>query len=605
MPTTSGAGVSLNAIGKQDTYLLTTDIDKSIFNYNIKRHSNFTKFHRTTVINRAPTSPTWPFNERIKVTFNPQNMGDLLSNMYAVFKLPALPSGQGKNYSDQVGRHLIKSVTMRVDEIEVEKIYDDWMVIYDELYLESSEKVANRFVLNRMIPFDSSSKNPVYAEYESDVVVPLPFFFSRKYSSDEYETNEPNRPYFPLCAIHKQKIEFEFEFHPQEFFTTYDSVITLDDFKIVTEEFTIDPVERLYLKNRNYTLITDVVRRHPTIETTPGVDVVRTNLIPNNRVKALHWFLRNLEFEDTSVTTVPNDTDTYKIYVRETNGAFTLKNVSFFRVLTQGGVSTFSRVNFRTVNLNFNETEEYTGTKVFDTEYNIVPWSGTVESTQTPIIEVTVPSNTFIEKFSFEFYTEDSSREDGSRRLTNIPAFDIVKNDETPFLVASEKISDFISLEQETFTQSYSIELDTSVFRVPDAVENDYYYIQNRFNFSKNPDFDQTFTFFNPVMKDARFYIQGVDLPNISSTTDAYYKYLVPYHRRLSRPIRNIYTYSFSLNPVNVNPSGSLDFSEIQSEKTGIEIKLDENLTKTYTLYIYYTGYQTFEFENGFMKLVY
>jgi len=606
MPTTSGAGVSLNAIGKQDTYLLTSDVDKSIFNYNIKRHSNFTKFHRTTVINRAPTSPTWPFNERIKVTFNPQNMGDLLSNMYAVFKLPALPTGEGKNYSDQVGRHLIKSVTMRVDEIEVEKIYDDWMVIYDELYLESSEKVANRFVLNRMIPFDSASKNPVYAEYESDVVVPLPFFFSRKYSSDEYVTNEPNRPYFPLCAIHKQKIEFEFEFHPQEFFTTYDSVITLDDFKIITEEFTIDPVERLYLKNRDYTMITDVVRRHPTIETTPGVDVVRTNLIPNNRVKALHWFFRNLKFEDTSVTTVPNDTDTYKIYVRENNGAFTLKNLSFFRVLTQGGVSTFSRVNFRTVTLNDNDQEEFAGTKVFDTEYNIVPWSSSTESIETPIIEVTVPSNTFIEKFSFEFYTEESSRVDGSRRLTNIPAFDIVKNEETtPILVVSEKISDFVSLEQDTFTQSYSIELDTSVFRVPDAVENDYYYIQNRFNFSKNPDFDQTFTFFNPVMKDARFYIQGVDLPNISSTTDAYYKYLVPYHRRLSRPIRNIYTYSFSLNPVNVNPSGSLDFSEIQSEKTGIEIKLDENLDSTYRLYIYYTGYQTFEFENGFMKLVY
>jgi len=162
-----------------------------------------------------------------------------------------------------------------------------------------------------------------------------------------------------------------------------------------------------------------------------------------------------------------------------------------------------------------------------------------------------------------------------------------------------------VSLRQETFTQSYNIELDTTVFRVPDAIENDYYYIQNRFNFSKNPDFDQTYTFFNPVMKNARFYIQGVDLPNISSTTDAYYKYLVPYHRRLSRPIRNIYTYSFSLNPVNVNPSGSLDFSEIQSEKTGIEIKLDENLTRVYRLYIYYTGYQTFEFENGFMKLVY
>ena len=158
---------------------------------------------------------------------------------------------------------------------------------------------------------------------------------------------------------------------------------------------------------------------------------------------------------------------------------------------------------------------------------------------------------------------------------------------------------------EDTFTQSYSITLDTSVFRVPDANFSDYHYLQNRFNFSKNPDFDEEFSFFNPVMKKAKFFIQGVDLPNISSTTDGYYKYMVPYQKRLSRPVRNIYTYSFSMNPINVNPSGSLDFSEIQSEKTKIELKLDPGLTDVYTLYIYYTGYQTFKFDKGFMSLVY
>ena len=80
---------------------------------------------------------------------------------------------------------------------------------------------------------------------------------------------------------------------------------------------------------------------------------------------------------------------------------------------------------------------------------------------------------------------------------------------------------------------------------------------------------------------------------------------MVPYQKRLSRPVRNIYTYSFSINPINVNPSGSLDFSEIQSEKTKIELKLDPGLTDVYTLYIYYTGYQTFKFDKGFMSLVY
>ena len=611
MPTSSGAAVSLHAIGKQESYIHSENLDQSIFNYNPKTHSHFTKFHRTTVVNKSPTSPTWPFNERIKVTFNPQNMGDLLSNMYIMINLPGLTND--KNYSDQVGRHLIKSVTMRVDEIEVEKIYDDWMVIHDELYLEVSEKVANRFILNRMLGFDTSSAQRAYASLDSEVIIPLPFFFSRKYSSDEYLSNEPNRPFFPLCAVHKQKIEFEFEFHPQNFFTNSVDTIQLDNFKIITEEFTIDPVERLYLKNKEYTMITDLVKKHPTIETLPGVDTVQTNLVPNSRVKSIHWFLRNSRFEDTSVSALPVEFDTYKIYVRDIASGtgvnqFTLKNLSFFTALTQGGVTTFSRVNFSGAPvLNGNGITESVGDP-FSTEYNIIPWTNLTPSDAdgSEIITVKIPANSFIEKFTFEYYTTDSSRVISGKRYTNIPGFDIVKNDEkTPVLLTTDPISDFVSDTEDTFIQSYSITLDTSVFRVPDANFSDYHYLQNRFNFSKNPDFDEAFSFFNPVMKKAKFFIQGVDLPNISSTTDGYYKYMVPYQKRLSRPVRNIYTYSFSINPINVNPSGSLDFSEIQSEKTKIELKLDPGLTDVYTLYIYYTGYQTFKFDKGFMSLVY
>ena len=609
MPTSSGAAVSLHAIGKQESYIHSENLDQSIFNYNPKTHSHFTKFHRTTVVNKSPTSPTWPFNERIKVTFNPQNMGDLLSNMYIMVNLPGLT--QDKNYSDQVGRHLIKSVTMRVDEIEVEKIFDDWMVIHDELYLEVSEKVSNRFILNRMLGFDTSSAQRAYASLDSEVIIPLPFFFSRKYSSDEYLSNEPNRPFFPLCAVHKQKIEFEFEFHPQNFFTNSVDTIQLENFKIITEEFTIDPVERLYLKNKEYTMITDLVKKHPTIETLPGVDTVQTNLVPNSRVKSIHWFLRNSRFEDVSISALPSEFDTYRIYVRAIASGtgvnqFTLKNLSFFTALTQGGVTTFSRVNFSgTPVLYGNGTTESVGDP-FSTEYNIIEWIDPVSDTSNPIITVKVPANSFIEKFSFEYYTSDSSRLDNGKLYTNIPGFNIIKNDEeNPILLPTDLISNFIYSTQPTFTQSYSIQLDTSVFRVPDANFSDYHYLQNRFNFSKNPDFDEAFSFFNPVMKKAKFFIQGVDLPNISSTTDGYYKYMVPYQKRLSRPVRNIYTYSFSMNPINVNPSGSLDFSEIQSEKTKIELKLDPGLTDVYTLYIYYTGYQTFKFDKGFMSLVY
>lgn len=441
------AKISLKAIGKQDSYLLSDDPDESFFKYTSDRnHSDFRKYHRSrNVVKPGNAVPNWPFDQTFKVEFNPRNMGDLLSNMYLSITMPAITDG---NYADQLGRHILKSVTMFVDDIEVEKIYDDWGIIYDELYLEISEKVANRFLINRNLGFDDAPTSANVARYSSDLVIPLHFFFSRKFASDEYSTNKPNRPYFPVCAIHKQKIEFEFDFHQQTFFTDTTDTVTLPSFNIITEEITVSPEERNFFASQRQTFVTDIVRKHPVIVSDLNRDVIRNNLVPNIPVKCIHWFLRNTTFEDDS------------------------------------------------------------------------------EAIGDP-----VPAT------------------DGERLY------------------------------------------------------------QNRFNFSSSLDFFGENTFFYPLLSEASFYINGNKLPNVSKTDHSYYKYLIPFQKRLARPIRNVYTYSFSLNPVNVEPSGNLDFSQIQSEKTNIEIKLDTSIiditTETFSLHMYYTGYQTFVFQNGFMSLAY
>ena len=441
------AKISLKAIGKQDTHLLSDDPEESFFNYtNNRAHSGFRKYHRSrNVIQPGNAVPGWPFNKTIKVEFNPRNMGDLLSNMYLSVTMPAISDG---NYADQLGRHLLKSVTMYVDDIEVEKIYDDWGIIYDELYLEMSEKVANRFLVNRNLGFDDAPDSIAVARYSSDLVIPIHFFFSRKFASDEYSSNSPNRPYFPVCSIYKQKIEFEFEFHKQEFFTETTDVVTLPQFNIITEEITVSPEERIFLTSKDQTFITDLVRRHPVIVSDLNIDVVRNNLVPNIPVKCIHWFLRNTIFEDESDA--------------------------------------------------------------------IGPYGAAV----------------------------------AGQRL-----------------------------------------------------------YQNRFNFSSSLDFQGENTFFYPLMSEGSFHINGNKLPNITKTDHSYFKYLIPFQKRLARPIRNVYTYSFSLNPVNVEPSGNLDFYWLQSDKTNIEVKLDTSViditTETFSLNMYYTRYQTFVFSNGFMSLAY
>jgi hypothetical protein len=439
------AKISLKAIGKQDTYLLSKDPDESFFNYTTdRRHSDFRKYHRSrNVVKPGNAKPSWPFNETIKVQFNPTNMGDLLSNMYLSLTMPGISDG---NYADQLGRHILKSVTMFVDDIEVEKIHDDWGIIYDDLYLEVSEKVANRFLVNRNLGFDDAPTSTGVAQYDADLVIPIHFFFSRKFASDEYDTNKPNRPYFPVCSIFRQKIEFEFEFHRQTFFTNTTNTVTLPSFNVITEEITVNPDERKFLASERQTMITDLVRKHPVALSELNEDIIKNNLVPNIPVKCIHWFIRNTIFEN-----------------------------------------------------------------------------------------------------------EDDAEGSGSG--------------------------------------------------------GEYLY-ENRFNFSATLDFQGEDTTLYPVMKEASFYINGNKLPEVTKTNHEYYKFLIPYQKRLSRPIRNIYTYSFSLNPVNVEPSGNLDFSQIQSEKTSIEVKLDTDSgidisTETFSLNMYYTGYQTFVFDRGFMSIAY
>ena len=446
--------LALNAIGQQDTYLLRNDPEQSLFKYEAKQHSNFTKFHKSTSVSRPSTetdTSSWPFGNTIKVSLNPQNMGDLLSNMYIQCTFPAVQSNS--NIADQLGRHVIESVTMTVDEIEVDKYHDDWGIIYDELYLDASEKRTKRYTLNRNQSDNTSHVNDAsLSRYQSEIMIPIPMFFSRKYEGDEYDSNSPNRPYFPTCAIHKQKLGLEIKFRPITFFTNnIQNVVqlSLPTFNIITEELTVSQPERTFLMTTKQTFITDVVKKHPTVETVIGENSVKLQLVPNIPVKTLNWFLRKTIYEDENISGSPTDS------------------------LGSGDALVRTRA----------------------------------------------------------------------------------------------------------FT--------------------------NRFNFSSASSYSIANSFSSAVLESAKIYVNGQDLPNIPAPDHNYYKYVVPSNCRLSRPNRNIYTYAFSMNPINVEPSGSLDFSKLNSDRTLLDINLKTGLSDTYTLHLYYLGYQTFVFDGGFMSLAY
>ena len=479
----TAAVIALNAIGKQDPYLVTDDTETSLFHYTEKRHSEFTKFHRTTIVTTPTKQKYWPFGPDgyiVKVTLNPQEMGDLLSNMYLVMDLPPC------YYNRNVGDSLFEYVSLSIDGQEVERLYGDWQVIYNEMYLDPSQKAANKYLLDRML----SAVTPEDDEYNADAdsmkstlrtIVPLHFFFGRKYSQSEYDTNSPDRPYFPLCAISKQKIILEFKFNSVFFFSkpirtngvgepSYQpgaqdiffnggpvfDFPTLDNFKIITEEMKLCEYDRLMFVKQSQTMVYDVMSRNATIDTSFGTDVVKLNLTPQLPVKTLHWFLRKKEYE----------------YV-----------------------------------------------------------------------------------------------------------FPIPFSNATPASITS-------------FAQAYDINY------IKDGIN----IIDSRYRFT--------------AMKSAKIVLNGLETPNINTADHTYFKYIVPFQRRLTTPSKNIYTYCFCMNPLNVEPSGSLDFGQMNSDKTFLEVKMQNgsytiDFGKTYTqrlsqqhaLYLYFTNYQTFSFKDGYVRL--
>jgi hypothetical protein len=120
--------------------------------------------------------------------------------------------------------------------------------------------------------------------------------------------------------------------------------------------------------------------------------------------------------------------------------------------------------------------------------------------------------------------------------------------------------------------------------------QSDSTYYNNRFNFSGvnyNLPFSTSSTLTqqetnNPVISETQMYLSGVQLTGLSLPVNVqnrkdgsyYFKFIHPLAHFLSSPSRNIYTYSFCLNPADPQPSGSLDFSQMDARSTFITSSL-------------------------------
>lgn len=315
----TGAILSLSAIGKQDEYLISSNVQNSFWTFRPVKHTPFTLFYKSRPLfrNQSPSS-NWPFGTTLTFNINPKTAGHLLTNCY--LKL-TLPSGY---YCNQIGHALIKEYSFIVGDAVIQTITGDWNVIHDELYSTDNEQYAKRFLINGGKPDGvlppTTSDIPLY--------IPLNFCFSRYRSrlpgnwynniTTGSQTNnaEKFKSYFCTCACTQQQIYIKIEMNPITFFSNA-ATLSLEKVQLVTEEVTLSEEELFYHMNSPHMSIYNTVQRQPIFRldkgqgvknSTTGISsgcprIYKDELVSNMPVKAFHWFIRDQRYENENDNT--------------------------------------------------------------------------------------------------------------------------------------------------------------------------------------------------------------------------------------------------------------------------------------------------------------
>ena len=104
----------------------------------------------------------------------------------------------------------------------------------------------------------------------------------------------------------------------------------------------------------------------------------------------------------------------------------------------------------------------------------------------------------------------------------------------------------------------------------------------------------------NEHFNKAKIVINGVDRFNPQPAV--YFRSILPYNHKHNIPLKCIYMYSFALNPEDYQPSGSLNFSKIDSASL---LFLDGTVDSNYTISVYALNYNVLRIMSGMGGLLF
>jgi hypothetical protein len=646
------ARISLSAIGKQDTHLLSMDPGTSLFNYKDRpRHSEFRKYHDIHTVSQS-VAPSWPFGETIRVELNPQHMGDLLNNIWIQMTLPDWDF-ETIIFNETTQRVLFGGLTL--NEFGFQTFRDWWLAGAPNpsgIILPLFQFPDFKSFLSFERQFNDLLLSLLPAELFINITAPILLallgilygdVIARPELVSDLGIDEGDIPE-GILAVLKGEVGITSsvilnELNQEEFALLPDIVKQIILGEVEQPEFTLPEIAfwawDMQLLGRKIIKNIKFIVGNETIEEITA-----------------DWCI----IHDNMYTTDSQKMSANTLYNRNITGGAT----------SQPSGQKAAQSNDLFIHIPFFFSHNYAGDVYTENDQNKSSFPLCAIYNQKITLEIE-----FFKQSFFSLYNQREIDNVSTRGPPEIPPFKKMPN----FKIITEEITvsreerlyfmrpnqeivyDFVykhsSILLETDKRDFVVQLEPSVpvkcfhwfFRYegyenedeyrslpvdgrPDYV-NEWFYstTANRFNFTRSQidDMDEPH-----LLKRAYFTLNDERIPNVSNNDREYFFSYVPFRSRLARsatdvtrtyafepPAPNyllnyIYTYNFALYPKSTSLSGYLDFSNLNSENTKLHMEMVDDMdlqygngsrleNPEYKFHLYYTGYKKLVFDKGFL----
>jgi hypothetical protein len=264
----------LQALGIQDVYL-TKDPQINIFKYNYYRYVNFATDTVKLNLNSAAS-----FGQRTSCDI--PKRGHLLSKMYLHIKLPKLTANGGAYacWSDTIGYGIFSdTIELQIGGVVVERLYPQFMNAWDEL-TNNNKQLGKNFMLLKSDTFVANYTN---AEKTVDLIIPLDFWFTKRYNSA-----------LPLLSMTQQDIKVNFRLKNFSQCINYDGFdpapVDIIESHLYAEYIFLDDIVLKQFQSQKHQYIIEQVQYNGDEVINPSVNIYNSDLKFSHPVKELVFF---------------------------------------------------------------------------------------------------------------------------------------------------------------------------------------------------------------------------------------------------------------------------------------------------------------------------